>query len=254
MEHARQATPQAALALFDRLPAVEPRELLGRWRGESFASGHPLDGVLEAYHWHGKEFHSPEQVDPLLFETAAGSVVPLRAVVMPDPRWLERWPWLRSRTAGQLFQHLLLPWLRCAAPQARVRRLEHRGVSSAAMVYDRLAIIDVFRRLDEERLLGLMDARGMEPPFFFVLRSERNGTRREAEVETGSFRPTPGAVAPGLREPLPAEKPGLQQGEVSRTDASAFTTALLKQQAMGGLAQGVGQLDQFFQPDFIAPE
>ena len=28
-----------ALALFDRLPAVEPTELLGRWRGGSFATG-----------------------------------------------------------------------------------------------------------------------------------------------------------------------------------------------------------------------
>lgn len=180
MEHERQATPESALALFDRLPAVEPQELLGRWRGESFASGHPLDGVLEAYHWHGKEFHSLEQVDPLLFETAGGIVVPLRAV-MPDLRWLEHWPWLRSRAAGQLFQFLLLPWLRCAAPQARMRRIEHRGVSSAAMVYDRLPIIDVFRRLDEERLLGLMDARGLEPPLFFVLRREQDEQWRERD-------------------------------------------------------------------------
>ena len=41
------AGPEEALALFDRLPAVEPTELLGRWLGGSFSTGHPLDGVLE---------------------------------------------------------------------------------------------------------------------------------------------------------------------------------------------------------------
>jgi hypothetical protein len=166
-----EAGTEAALALFDRLAPVEPGELLGHWRGQSFSSGHPLDGVLETYHWHGKAFHSLERVDPLLFETTAGAVVPLRAV-MPDPRWLQSWPWLRSRAAGRLFQRLLLPLLRSGAPQARLRRLEHRGVSTAAMLYDRLPIIDVFRRLDDGRLLGLMDARGIEQPFFFVLHRE----------------------------------------------------------------------------------
>jgi hypothetical protein len=161
----------AALALFDRLPPVAPEDLLGRWRGESFASGHPLDGILETYHWYGKAFHSRERVDPLLFQTAAGAVLPLRAV-MPDPRWLERWPWLRGRAAGDGFQRLLLPLLVCRAPQARLRRIEHRGISTAAMLYDRLPIIDVFRRLDDGGLLGLMDARGIEQPFFFVLRRE----------------------------------------------------------------------------------
>jgi hypothetical protein len=29
-------------------------------------------------------------VDPLPFRTAGGAVVPLRATLLPDPRWLER--------------------------------------------------------------------------------------------------------------------------------------------------------------------
>jgi hypothetical protein len=162
---------EEALALFDRLPAVAPQELLGRWRGEGFPTGHPLDGVLETYHWHGKRFRSAEAVDPLLFRAANGSVLPLRAV-MPDPRWLERWPWLRARAAGDAFQRWLLPLLIRRRPQARLRAIEHRGVVTAAMVYDRLPILDVFRRLDATTLLGLMDARGIEPPFFFVLRRD----------------------------------------------------------------------------------
>ena len=158
-----QTTAAEALALFDRLPAVEPTELLGRWRGGRFATGHPLDGVLETYHWYGKAFRGPDDVDPLLFRTAGGAVVPLRATLLPDLRWLERWPWLGTAAAG-ITHH----------PQARLRVVEHRGVASAAMLYDHLPIVDVFRRLDAHTLLGVMDARGISQPFFFTLRREES--------------------------------------------------------------------------------
>jgi hypothetical protein len=45
-------------------------------------------------------------------------------------------------------------------------------VATAAMLYDRLPIVDVFRRLDATTLLGLMDARGIPQPFFFRLTRE----------------------------------------------------------------------------------
>ena len=54
-------------------------------------------------------------------------------------------------------------------PKARLRTIEHRGVATAAMVYDALPIIDVFRRVDPDTLLGLMDLRGLPQPFFFLL-------------------------------------------------------------------------------------
>jgi hypothetical protein len=166
------ADPEEALALFDRLPAVEPTEMLGRWLGGNFATGHPLDGVLEAFHWYGKAFRGPDDVDPLLFRTACGAVVPLRATLLPDARWLERWPWLGTPAAGSLFQRLALPLWITHHPQARLRVVEHRGVASAAMLYDNLPIVDVFRRLDVHTLLGVMDARGISQPFFFTLRRE----------------------------------------------------------------------------------
>ena len=55
-------------------------------------------------------------------------------------------------------------------PRARLRTVEHRGVHTAAMVYDALPIIDVFRRVDGATVLGLMDLRGLPDPFFFLLR------------------------------------------------------------------------------------
>lgn len=53
-------------------------------------------------------------------------------------------------------------------PRARLRDVEHRGVVSAAMVYDHLPIIDHFRAVDDDTLLGVMDMRGA-PPYFFIL-------------------------------------------------------------------------------------
>jgi hypothetical protein len=64
------------------------------------------------------------------------------------------------------------PLLYTDKPKARLRTIEHRGVATAAMVYDSLPIIDVFRRVDDDTLLGLMDLRGLPQPFFFLLRRE----------------------------------------------------------------------------------
>ena len=81
-------------------------------------------------------------------------------------------PGFSTAAGGGLFQRLALPLWITHHPQARLRVVEHRGVSSAAMLYDHLPIVDVFRRLDEHTLLGVMDARGISQPFFFTLRRE----------------------------------------------------------------------------------
>ena len=62
-------------------------------------------------------------------------------------------PGFSTAAAGGLFQRLALPLWITHHPQARLRVVEHRGVSSAAMLYDHLPIIDVFRRLDAHTLL-----------------------------------------------------------------------------------------------------
>ena len=41
------------------------------------------------------------------------------------------------------------------------------------MIYDRKPIIDYFRKIDDDRVLGLMEMRGMERPFFFLLTREQ---------------------------------------------------------------------------------
>lgn len=78
-------------------------------------------------------------------------------------------PGFSTAAAGDLFQRLALTLWITHHPQARLRVVGHRGVASAAMLYDHLPIVDVFRRLDAHTLLGVMDAREISQPFFFTL-------------------------------------------------------------------------------------
>ena len=71
-------------------------------------------------------------------------------------------------TTGRLLD-VARPLLRAHEPKARLRNLEHRGKVTGAMIYDQLPIIDVFRRIDETTLLGLMEMRAVAQPYFFVL-------------------------------------------------------------------------------------
>jgi hypothetical protein len=166
--HRSGVAPEEALAFFDGLPPVPAADMLGRWRGSGLPTGSRLDGLLEAYGWYGKEFLGAEAVHPLLFRGRGGRPHPV------DPAWLplallrdhaglaKLWP---VRTAfGRL-----RPLLYTHRPAARLRTIEHRGVSTAAMVYDALPIIDVFRRVGPDTVIGAMDMRGLPAPFLFLL-------------------------------------------------------------------------------------
>lgn len=158
------------LARFDELPPVRVEEMFGRWRGSGLPSGHAWDGVLEKTGWYGKEFVDAETVHPLLFRAPGGSIVPL------NPRWAPV-EWLAGLSklppVPPFAPALLTLLLQTRRPAARVRMTEYRGVSSATMIYDHLPIQDVFRRIDADTLLGVMDLRGLARPFLFVLRRDR---------------------------------------------------------------------------------
>ena len=163
-------TTTDALALFDQLDPVTPEEMLGSWRGEGFPTGHPLDGLLEAWHWRGKRFDSLEEVHPLVFDGPGGGVVHVDPSRLPIG--LLRASWVgRLAPFGGLFPWLA-PLVATRASAARLRGTLYRGQVSATMVYDALPIQDVFRRRDAHTLLGVMDCKGMEQPFFFLLRRE----------------------------------------------------------------------------------
>jgi Domain of unknown function (DUF4334)/GXWXG protein len=163
-----QGTTDDALARFDGCPPAGLAELTGRWRGSGLPTGHPLDGLLERFGWWGKEIVDPETVHPLLFRDAAGRPRPLSPAFAPLGL-LRRYPAVARLPGTRAAFATVRPLLRTGQPAARLRQVEHRGVVTAALVYDRLPVVDVFRRLSEDTLLGLMDLRGMPRPFFFLL-------------------------------------------------------------------------------------
>jgi hypothetical protein len=170
-EHRDGVDPKEALAYFDSLPVVATGEMLGRWRGSGLLTGSPLDGLLEAYGWYGKECLDDEAVHPLLFSDRSGRPRPVDPSLLPTgllrdyAGFLQFWPLRTALTS-------LRPLLYTRKPQARLREVTHRGVVTAAIVYDSVPVIDVFRRVDDDVRLGAMDMRGLGAPFLFVLRRD----------------------------------------------------------------------------------
>jgi hypothetical protein len=178
-------TAEQALSLFDALPAPTVADMIGRWRGVGLPTGHPLDGLLEALGWHGKAFVDPETVHPLLFARSGAPPVALDPARLPVGL-LVRWPGLtgaavlRTPAVAAMFR-AAWPLLRTRRPAARLRCLAWRGRVGAAMIYDRQPICDVFRTVDADTRLGLMDLRGLPAPFFFVLRREPDAVSRGSQ-------------------------------------------------------------------------
>jgi len=173
-----RCTTEDALAFFDTLPSVAADAIRGRWVGRELRTGHPWDGLLTASGWYGKQFDNAEAVHPLLFRTPSGRIFPVDPGRLPLSL-AHRAP-VTAVSAARRCLDLAMPLLRARAPKARLRNVEHRNTITAAMIYDQLSIIDVFRRVDDVTLLGLMDMRGVPLPYFFVL------------VRSGPPRPAPG--------------------------------------------------------------
>jgi hypothetical protein len=169
--HLTGALPADALACFDGCAPVEPGELIGRWRGSGLPTGHPFDGLLETYGWYGKEIVDPETVHPLLFRDRHGRPRPVDPAHAPLAV-LRRAPALARSPVARAGFAVVRPLRTTSRPAARVRTVEFRGVASAALVYDRLPIVDALRRVTAGTLLGVMDLRGVPAPFFFVLRRD----------------------------------------------------------------------------------
>ena len=166
----RSPLPTAeALSFFDELATVDLDFIIGRWRGSGLHTNHPMDGLLQICGWYGKEFIDRDRVHPLLFHNGDGGVVKVNPNVVGVESALRFVPHLKHEALKPLFK-LLISILKTDKSKARIRMMEHRGKISATMIYDGLPINDVFRKIDDNTLLGLMDLKGMEQPFFFILR------------------------------------------------------------------------------------
>jgi hypothetical protein len=159
-----------ALALFDSLAPVNVEFMFGRWRGAEFPTGHRMDGSLSYFNWYGKEFVDAETVNPLLFfdeQRQIFKVAPARLIT----KFSLKYPLPLHPISKRLFL-ALRPVLETKDSAARLRRVEYRGQVSATMIYDHLPINDTFKKIDDDTVLGIMDTKGMEQPFFFLLRRE----------------------------------------------------------------------------------
>ena len=165
------ATTEQALALFDSLETVDLAFMMGRWRGEELRTAHPMDGLLEASNWYGKEFIDTENVHPLLFLDGQRNIIK----VAPNPTVME-WVLKLPTTQSNLLQPLrsvMNSLLKTEKSQARLRMMEYRGKVSATMIYDYLPINDSFRKIDNNSVLGVMDFKHLSQPYFFVLKRDR---------------------------------------------------------------------------------
>lgn len=166
--------PVSALELFDSLPAVTVAELCGRWTGRGVPTGHPFDGLLERLGWHGKVMWSPRAVHPLVVCSGSGRKIAVAPGRLPLGAALRLAPVVPGAAVAAVFR-AVLPLLTTSRPQARLLTVEHRGVVTGAMTYDRLPVVDVFRRYDERTLLGVMEVRDDPRPYVFVLEREHPG-------------------------------------------------------------------------------
>jgi hypothetical protein len=131
----RETTAEALHALYDALPPIDTAFMRGEWEGGVFHTGHPGEQQLTTIGWVGKSFHHDDDVDPIVTRDEHG-----RRVASP------------------------------ILGKASLRLVHYRGAATATMIYDKHPIFDHFRKIDDQRVLGVMDRKGDAAPLFFHLR------------------------------------------------------------------------------------
>ena len=171
-EHVRAATStDEALSFFDSLEAVPLEMMSGLWKGAEIKTNHPLNGKLKNLGWFGKAFITSDRVHPLVFKnhheklySLNTKLIPSRLMNIVSTRNIEFLkPFIKSG-----------PFLKTKQPTARLRMTHFRGVPTTTMIYDFLPINDVYRKIDQDTVMGLMDMRDMEEPFFFILKRQKS--------------------------------------------------------------------------------
>ncbi|WP_234440702.1 DUF4334 domain-containing protein [Streptomyces rimosus] len=120
--------------LFDRLEPVDVGVLTGTWQGGGFEHTSENAELLAKMRWYGKRFIDADHVEPLLCRDESGAVYSYEEMGL-----------------------------------ATLHEVVYRGKQSTAMVYDQLPVIDHFRRLTDDVLLGVMAKKGAPADFYFHL-------------------------------------------------------------------------------------
>lgn len=127
----REACPSEVLMpLFEQLEGASESLMLGTWHGGKFDGGQSPDPV----NWYGKRFVSRSEVEPMLCRRGDGTLY----------AW-DKWG------------------------QAQLREMVFAGKVQAALIYDTMPMMDYFRRVTDDLVLGLADIKGQPLNFFFWL-------------------------------------------------------------------------------------
>jgi len=118
--------PDLLDALWADLEVVDAAAILGSWRGFAFTTGHPVEKALAASRWHGKRFDALDDAKPLICRADDGSL------------------YSDTTTGGG---------------GASLWNVEFRGEVTATMVYDGRPVLDHFKRVDDDTLMGVMNGK-----------------------------------------------------------------------------------------------
>ena len=129
-----QAYPASMLMpLFEQLEPASLDFMIGTWKGGKFDGGKEPDPIK----WYGKRFVSAAHAEPLLCRAADGSIY--------------------------AYDNL---------GQAQMREVVFGGKVQAALIYDKHPIMDYFRKVTDNLVIGLGDIKGKPTDFFFHLTRE----------------------------------------------------------------------------------
>lgn len=142
---AAPADPAHLDALWAELRTVSVEEILGSWRGGDFATGHLASKVLDQVKWHGKRFDAPLDAKPLM---------------------------CRGED-GELYSNLAAG----GGGEASLWPIGFRGETTASMVYDKMPVVDHFKAVDDDTLMGIMNGKlesafGVNELYYFWLERE----------------------------------------------------------------------------------
>lgn len=164
----RTATSEETQQLFNKLETVSIEFMIGKWKGDEILTGHPMNGFLASSGWYGKIFESAEKVHPLIFYTDAKRT----ETFIANPT--DFMAWVNKNTKNDLFLGDFRKEMETTEFKARLRRTEFRSTISATMIYDELPINDIFKKIDENTVLGIMDLKNGPENYFFILERDHS--------------------------------------------------------------------------------
>lgn len=139
----RDVDPADLDEIWSALQPIGCQDVLGRWKGDEFHTGHKMNGLLQSARWYGKFFDSINQVEPI--------------VCYDDD--------------GNLFSNNEL-----SLGGASLWDVEFRGEVTATMVYDGQPVLDHFKRVDANTLMGIMNGkrqRANSSYLYFILERDQ---------------------------------------------------------------------------------